>query len=60
MTKPRKTRREPWTHHRDTELVAMRSKGWTFAQIAEQFRISRNAAIGRFHRVQQGVEARGA
>lgn len=56
---PRKTHREPWTSHRDAKLVEMRSEGWTFARIAEQFRISRNAAIGRFHRVQHGVEARG-
>lgn len=54
----RKTNRQLWTSHRDAELIALRSEGWTFARIAECLRISRNAAIGRFHRVQHGVEAR--
>lgn len=59
-THPRKTNREPWTPSKDATLYALRSDGWTFARIADEFSISRNAAIGRYHRMAHGVEARSA
>jgi ParB-like chromosome segregation protein Spo0J len=42
-----------WKAEHDYALLALLEQGWTFQQIAEAFRTTRNAVAGRVYRLRQ-------
>lgn len=50
-----KTNRKLWTEHRDACLMEFAAIGYPFEKIAGLLNISRNAAVGRFHRLRQAM-----
>lgn len=56
MSGPRKTDRlRPWPSDLDDTLMSLVAEGWSFERIARVLSLSRNAVIGRFHRLRQAM-----